>query len=353
MFAKLFNLLDQKQIVIKFERAINDLRKGLPIIYNNTDLIIACDSVEQPLLDALDSCHKTIIIDKNRAKNIGIDAKDHIGIDIDIFSLEYLNALAVSEDFCNSEALFNYDDDYANILEILRLAKLIPAAILVKNMSYNKELINIDTPEINQYKMQAEDNLHEVCSAPLKLQGVNQARITAFRPNIGGQEHYAIIVGDISQIEEPLVRVHSSCYTGDLLASLSCDCREQLHESLAAMANSKDEAGIVIYLMQEGRGIGLTNKLRTYLLQSKGLDTVDANLALGFLDDERDFKSAAQILDKLNINKIKLISNNSKKATALSEYGIEVTATVPIIIPRIKESSYFKTKVAKLGHKDN
>lgn len=352
MSFKLFNLIDKKQIVIKFERAINDLRKGLPITLNKKLLIFACESIEQSILDSLDNHHKIIILDKNRAHNIGIKTTQHIGVNIDILSLEFINLLTLDEKFLLKNYDYDASPEYSEILEILRLAKLLPAALIIKNPSYNSNLINLNSEEIENYKLQQEDDFQEICCAPVNLEDTNQAKISAFRPIIGGQEHYAIIIGDIYKVDQPLVRVHSSCYTGDLLGSLSCDCGDQLRDSIKLISNSSEKAGMVIYLMQEGRGIGLTNKLRTYILQNKGKDTVEANLALGFDDDERGFAAAAKILKKLNIHKIKLITNNPKKAKSLEAQNITISKLVPLITEKAKKSDYFKVKVKKLGHQN-
>ncbi|MEQ9116390.1 MAG: GTP cyclohydrolase II [Rickettsiales bacterium] len=348
---KLFNLIEQKKIVIKFERAINDLRKGLPILFNKTTLVLASESLERPMLDTLHQHRKTILISKNRAEKIGIKTDLSIGIDVDIVSLEYINQITIDKNFKLEDANYKSGRDYKEILEILKLAKLVPAALIIKNSQYNADIINIDSSDIESYKMQRNDSLNNLFTAPLNLKDAKEACITTFRPTIGGRDHYAIIVGDPSSVDVPLVRIHSSCYTGDLLGSLDCDCGEQLRDSLKLIAKSKEKAGVVVYLMQEGRGIGLTNKLRTYVLQNKGLDTVDANLALGFDDDERSFDIAAKILKSLEISKIKLITNNPKKVSSLASEGIEVIGTVPIHTDSAKTSKYFATKVEKLGHK--
>ena len=146
-----------------------------------------------------------------------------------------------------------------------------------------------------------------------------------------------------------LVRVHSSCVTGDILGSLRCDCGDQLHNAMKMV--EKEGKGLILYMMQEGRGIGLLNKLKAYKLQEEGMDTVEANLALGFRADERDFGIGAQILRDQNVTKIRLITNNAKKRVALDGYGIEIVDSVPIeIIPNKHNESYLKTKRDKMGH---
>ena len=162
-------------------------------------------------------------------------------------------------------------------------------------------------------------------------------------------EHLALIKGDWQKEEPVLVRVHSSCFTGDILGSLRCDCGEQLHRAMQIVeANGK---GVILYMNQEGRGIGLVNKLRAYKLQENGMDTVEANLHLGFPMDKRDYGVGAQILRYLGITKINLISNNPKKRAGLSGYGIEIADIVPIEIkPNAHNETYLKTKRDKMGH---
>lgn len=174
--------------------------------------------------------------------------------------------------------------------------------------------------------------------------------LIAFKQLNTGEEHMALKKGDWEEGEEVLVRVHSSCMTGDILGSLRCDCGEQLH---AAMKMVEDEGkGLILYMNQEGRGIGLVNKLKAYKLQEEGRDTVEANLELGFAMDERDYGVGAQILRELNVTKIRLISNNPKKRAGLLGYGLEIVDTVPIEIKSNSHNErYLETKRDKMGHK--
>ena len=174
-------------------------------------------------------------------------------------------------------------------------------------------------------------------------------QIVAFYNNRDDKEHAAIIKGDVCGAEDVPVRVHSECLTGDALGSLRCDCRDQLKESLKAIGQM--ETGIVLYLRQEGRGIGLTNKIRAYGLQDHGYDTVDANLALGFRDDERDYAVAAHMLYSLEVKSIQLMTNNPKKINDLTKYGVQVSQRLPHIIPPNEHNRfYLETKANKSGH---
>lgn len=173
--------------------------------------------------------------------------------------------------------------------------------------------------------------------------------IIAFENNRDGKEHVAVTRGDVIGASNVPVRLHSECLTGDALGSLRCDCRDQLESALKAIGQM--DKGLVLYLRQEGRGIGLTNKIRAYSLQDQGLDTVEANLALGFRDDERDYAVAAHMLMSLKIDLVQLMTNNPKKIDQLQQYGIKVNGRIPHIMkPNEHNRFYLETKAAKSGH---
>lgn len=174
-------------------------------------------------------------------------------------------------------------------------------------------------------------------------------RLIPFRQNSNGLEHMALIKGEWKEDEPVLVRVHSSCMTGDILGSMRCDCGEQLHKAMQAI--EKEGKGVVIYMQQEGRGIGLMNKIAAYKLQEEGYDTVDANVHLGFKPDERDYGCGAQMLRHLNVHKMRLLTNNPVKRVGLEAYGLEIVENVPIeITPNVYNERYLKTKRDRMGH---
>lgn len=176
-----------------------------------------------------------------------------------------------------------------------------------------------------------------------------QFNIVAFYQNKDDKEHVAIVRGDVTDSENVPVRVHSECLTGDVMGSLRCDCRDQLESALTMIG--KMEKGILLYMRQEGRGIGLVNKIRAYGLQEHGYDTVQANLALGFRDDERDYSIAAHMLDSLKVKSINLITNNPKKIENLTCHGIVVNGRIPHIMePNDYNRFYLETKAIKSGH---
>jgi GTP cyclohydrolase II len=174
-------------------------------------------------------------------------------------------------------------------------------------------------------------------------------RIVAFTNNVDNKEHVAIVRGDVDGFENIPVRLHSECLTGDVLGSYRCDCRDQLEAGLQQIG--LQPRGVLLYMRQEGRGIGLVNKIRAYALQDKGMDTVEANHALGFADDERDYTVAALMLKALGVKSIHLLSNNPRKVHGLEEHGIEITERVPHIMQANKHNKkYLETKARKSGH---
>ena len=174
-------------------------------------------------------------------------------------------------------------------------------------------------------------------------------RLIPFRQTATGLEHMALIKGDLNEDEPILVRVHSSCATGDILGSKRCDCGEQLHKAMEMI--EKEGKGVIIYMQQEGRGIGLMNKIAAYKLQEEGMDTVDANIHLGFKPDERDYGCGAQMLRHLGVHKMRLMTNNPTKRVGLEAYGLEIVENVPIeVSPNEYDYRYLKTKKERMGH---
>lgn len=174
-------------------------------------------------------------------------------------------------------------------------------------------------------------------------------QIVAFWNNRDGKEHVAMVHGDVLGAEDLPTRLHSECLTGDVMGSLRCDCRDQLEVSLRAIGSL--ERGVILYMRQEGRGIGLVNKVKAYALQDRGLDTVEANLALGFRDDERDYAVAAHMLASLNVGSIRLMTNNPNKIKQLEQLGTKVSGRIPLVVPATDYNRfYLETKAARSGH---
>jgi 3,4-dihydroxy 2-butanone 4-phosphate synthase/GTP cyclohydrolase II len=248
-------------------------------------------------------------------------------------------------------------------IDLARLAGFEPAGVLVEIMNedgsmarlpelteiakqHNFKIISIK--DLIEYRLKTDSLIEEVVRVDMPTK-YGHFKLVAFREKHTQNEHLALIKGEWDKEEAVLVRVHSSCFTGDILGSLRCDCGEQLE--LAMQMVEKEGKGVVLYMNQEGRGIGLLNKLRAYKLQEEGMDTVEANLHLGFPMDKRDYGVGAQILRYLGITNIRLISNNPRKRSGLSGYGLEIVDTVPVKIkPNPHNEKYLKTKRDKLGH---
>ncbi|HVB02956.1 MAG TPA: bifunctional 3,4-dihydroxy-2-butanone-4-phosphate synthase/GTP cyclohydrolase II [Chitinophagaceae bacterium] len=248
-------------------------------------------------------------------------------------------------------------------VDLSRLSGFEPAGILVEIMNedgtmarlpqlkqiaekFNLKLVSIR--DLIEYRLKTESLIEELVQIKLPTE-YGDFELIAFRQCNSGELHLALKKGKWSIGEPVLVRVHSSCFTGDILHSLRCDCGEQLKSAMKMV--EKEGKGVVLYMNQEGRGIGLLNKLKAYKLQEEGKDTVDANLALGFKMDERDYGVGAQILRSLGITRLRLITNNPKKRAGLLGYGLEIVENVPVeITPNPHNEFYLKTKRDKMGH---
>lgn len=237
-------------------------------------------------------------------------------------------------------------------MALIKLARVLPAVLFapsrVANLAGPEPLV-VTAADVLTYAETSAGTLVRVAEAAVPLASAPNTRIIAFRAPDAGIEHLAIVIGDPAAVDAPLVRVHSECFTGDLLGSLRCDCGPQLHLALERIAAAG--AGVVLYLSQEGRGIGLVNKLRAYALQDRGFDTLDANRALGWYADERNFMIAATMLRDLGLPRIRLMSNNPAKVAALQTCGIEIVAIEPLrTAPNGTNDAYLATKARRFGH---
>ncbi|MDX5347708.1 MAG: bifunctional 3,4-dihydroxy-2-butanone-4-phosphate synthase/GTP cyclohydrolase II [Hymenobacteraceae bacterium] len=247
--------------------------------------------------------------------------------------------------------------------DLARLAGLTPAGVLVEIMNedgtmarlpdlekvaerFGLKLISIK--DLIQYRLQNESLITREIAVQMPTE-YGMFDLYAFSQHDTGAKHLALVKGEWEQGEPVMVRVHSSCVTGDIFGSCRCDCGPQLHKAMEMI--QKEGKGVIVYMNQEGRGIGLINKLKAYKLQEQGFDTVEANLKLGFKMDERDYGIGAQILRDLGVTKMRLISNNPKKRTGLIGYGLEIVENLPIeIAPNEYNQRYLATKRDKLGH---
>lgn len=248
-------------------------------------------------------------------------------------------------------------------IDLARLAGFEPAGVLVEIMNEDgtmarlPELMEIgkkfglkiiSIADLVAYRMKYDSLVVKEAEVKLPTE-YGDFRLLAFRQTTNDQVHLALVKGDFQEDQPVLVRVHSSCMTGDIFGSFRCDCGPQLHAAMTQIEHA--ENGVIVYMNQEGRGIGLLNKLKAYELQEQGLDTVEANLQLGFNMDERDYGIGAQILRHLGISKIRLLTNNPKKRIGLAGYGLEIIENVPLEVPSNEHNEfYLRTKKDKMGH---
>jgi len=248
-------------------------------------------------------------------------------------------------------------------IDLARLAGYEPAGVLVEIMNedgtmarlpelvdiakkFNLKIVSI--ADLVAYRMKHDSLIQKEAEVKLPTE-YGEFRLIAFRQTTNDQVHLALVKGDFRENEPVLVRVHSSCMTGDIFGSFRCDCGPQLHAAMTAI--EKEGKGVIVYMNQEGRGIGLLNKLKAYELQEQGLDTVEANIQLGFSMDERDYGIGAQILHHLGVSKMRLLTNNPRKRIGLSGYGLEIVENVPLEMPSNTHNEfYLKTKRDKMGH---
>ncbi len=249
------------------------------------------------------------------------------------------------------------------VVDLMKLAGLKPVGVLCEIlksdgsmarvpdlmlMAKEQGLPIITVQDLIAYRRRTEILVRFVAEAKLPSEH-GDFIVKIFENTVDGKEHVAIVKGDVSTAEPVLVRVHSECLTGDIFGSFRCDCGPQLHTALDQI--EQEGRGVVLYMRQEGRGIGLTNKIKAYALQEQGLDTVEANVHLGFLPDPRDYGIGAQILHELGIQKMKLMTNNPKKRVGLQSYGLEVTELVSLEVPATADNQvYLETKRDKMGH---
>lgn len=343
----------------RIARARVDLRMGLPVVIGG-HLIAAVETLGTARLAAIRALGVPVLaITERRAETLKARAYDgglarvRVPGDAD---LAWLRAVAdPAGDLMTpmKGPLFTERGGdvvaHAAALALVKSAQLLPAALVLAATAVPPPELTVLEPAALMAQLAREATLAPVAAARLPLSRAESSRLHIFRPDDGGAEHYAIEVGDPPRERAPLVRLHSACFTGDVLGSLKCDCGPQLHAALAAMGAAG--AGVLLYLNQEGRGIGLANKMRAYSLQNQGFDTVQANHRLGFEDDERDFRIGAGILRQMGFGAVRLMTNNPRKVAMLEGHDIRVTERVPLITPRNRHNTgYLDTKAEKSGH---
>lgn len=351
----------------RLTRARADLRMGVPVVLcgsQGATLVAAVETLDATRLADLRSFGPPVLaITARRAETLKARAYDgdlaRIVPPSDT-GLDWLRSVADPADDLRTpmkgplQSVRDGSPDLARAaLGLAKTAHLLPAALLVPVAdalalagTHGLTLLVLD--EIAP-ALAALPPMDEVVSARVPLVASSAGRVHVFRPDDGGEEHYAIEIGRPDRSKPVLARLHSACFTGDVLGSLKCDCGPQLRAALAQMG--EEGAGVLLYLNQEGRGIGLANKMRAYSLQDQGFDTVEANHRLGFEDDERDFRIGAEILRKLGFSSVRLLTNNPKKLAMMEGCGLNVTERVALRVGETAENrAYLATKAAKSGH---
>jgi GTP cyclohydrolase II len=361
--------------LLSVDRAISELRRGRIVAIQGGGgvalLIRAAESVSNEALSEISKLAQSeaiLALTARRAAILGLNSP--IGDVVTLNTtppitaetiLELTNPLA----YCNLAQLdidvrpsTAHDCNSASVL-LTKLARLLPAAVTaviqdpkaidLAAWCMRHDLLRVDAGDVFQYNIVTARSLKPVSDARVPLIGAEETRIVAFRPWDGGLEHLAIIIGEPQPSSPVLMRIHSECFTGDLLNSLRCDCGDQLRGAISEIASQG--AGVLLYLAQEGRGIGLVNKLRAYELQDQGFDTMDANEQLGYDADERIYLPAARMLEHLGFDQVRLMTNNPEKVSGLAQCGVSVIERVIHKFPANRHNEgYLKTKKLKSGH---
>ncbi|MGI9511181.1 MAG: GTP cyclohydrolase II [Geminicoccaceae bacterium] len=364
--------------MVSVNRAVADLRRGSFVVIESRGEIALTQAAEAVTTESLQRLGSSgegqprLALTANRARVLDFPASTAGVVLLPItssFNADTVRCLVDPTRASNGHAprlpkpiaLQDADDDScaSAAIRLSKLAELLPAAVTIplasnwfeqlNGSAANQELPRVDADAIARYTTLSADTLRPVTEARLPLKAAENARIIGFRPADGGAEHFAIVVGDPAKHQPALCRLHSECFTGDILGSMRCDCGPQLNRALELIGEAGH--GVLLYLAHEGRGIGLMNKLRAYQLQDRGLDTVDANEHLGFEPDERSFQAAASMLRHLGIREIRLMTNNPIKVEALALEGVNVVERVRHAMPANPHNqAYLETKAARSGH---
>lgn len=350
-------------ITERLARARADLRMGVPVVLEGGALVLAAETLDAARLADLRTLGGTPVLAVTgwRAQTLKARAYDgdiaRIVLPPDA-KLSWVRAIADPADDLRAPmkgplqtSREGSADLHRAAIALVKAARLLPAAVVLpvedaagfaieNNLTLIPAAAALDT---------GLSPLNPIISARLPLDVSEAGRLHIFRPDDGAEEHYAVEIGQPDRSKPVLSRLHSACFTGDLLGSLKCDCGPQLRGALAQMG--AEGAGVLLYLNQEGRGIGLANKMRAYSLQDQGFDTVEANHRLGFEDDERDFRIGAEILRRMGFSSVRLMTNNPAKVARMESCGIKVTERVPLKVGENRHNHhYLATKAAKSGH---
>ncbi|HEX5048492.1 MAG TPA: GTP cyclohydrolase II [Gammaproteobacteria bacterium] len=365
MPAKRHGKINGDPAALTFDRAVGELRRGraVQVIDGARAMIVAAVETVQAalytrLVTAAAGC-AVLLVTAERAHAAGLSRqRGPVAIAFrGAVDLEQLRSVAgVSEVQPIDHTLFHVDaaPDCAALATagflLAKAGRLVPALIgFETSEAPGADLIAIEARDVEQHERTGHHSLQLVSRARVPLADAIECEIALFRDEHSLAEHVAVLIGKPDANNAVPVRLHSACLTGDLLGSLRCDCGEQLRTAVARIAALG--GGVLLYLDQEGRGIGLPNKLRAYVLQDEGLDTVDADRRLGFLADERTYDVAAALLQELGITRIKLLTNNPQKISSLRDHGIEVTGRLPLVTnSNTHNERYLRAKTERAGH---
>ncbi len=359
--------------LLAVDRALSDLRRAQIVAIDNANglvtLVLAAEGATKSTIQRLKDLSKgqpDLIITAARAHTLGLGSFKNKAVRAKMGKALRPDLI---ESLVNPLAEFSKNDFFdipfedidlesgeSAAIGLTKLSRLLPAAITVnlpvddfKSFISAENLMGVTNHDIFGYEEAAARSLRAVSDAQVPLADAPQTKMVAFRPADGGIEHIAIIIGEPNPNEPVLIRIHSECFTGDLVGSLRCDCGDQLRGAIKAIADHG--SGILLYLAQEGRGIGLINKLRAYKLQDTGLDTFDANEQLGFDADERVYIPAAQMLDHLGVKQVRLMTNNPEKVKVLGTCHVDVVERVEHAFETNKHNEpYLFAKATKGGH---
>jgi len=359
------------------DRAICELRRGDPVLVEDMEggiaLALSVEAVSAPALNRIKvmaGAPAVLAVTRPRAIAIGLESPASpvvklvlgAGLTTEVIHdlVDPTRSTVPSAETAMTVEPAELETREGAAVALAKLARLLPAAVVapvrlprgvtLEGWLDKNDLMLVRARDILDYQTHAARTLTLVGNASVPLVDAENTRVLAFRPPDGGVEHLAIVIGEPSAENGPvLIRLHSECFTGDLLGSLRCDCGDQLRGAIAEI--SRQGSGVVLYLAQEGRGIGLVNKLRAYQLQDDGFDTVEANEMLGFDADERIYLPAAEMLRQLGFPQVRMLTNNPDKLRQLARCGIEVVDRVPHVFPSNgHNAAYLRTKAERSGH---
>lgn len=363
-------MTEKDQNLLSLERACGDVRRGRPVVAHLPSgdgvLVLPLERSDTESLTYFDelASESSILLTNNRAATLKVAGKGWSVVRIERAGwMQPADMVALADPtldlstpmkgpFKRLEHSETELDKAA--IKLVKWARLLPAVLIAditdaQVFAEKHNLLDVEASAILAADILQAQGLREVASAKVPLAGAENTRLVSFRPEAGGLEHIAILVGDPPRGEPVLMRIHSECFTGDLLGSLKCDCGEQLRGAIKLIGEKG--GGVVLYLAQEGRGIGLISKLKAYNLQDQGYDTVDANTRLGFEVDERVFAPAAEILKQLGFKSVRLMTNNPEKVKGLEACGIAVAERVAHKFPPNPHNiKYLEIKKSRTGH---